>query len=136
MTGTVTPDEVRELFPVEACVGCRAPVRRVMTEGHRRITIDADPVDDAPVVIRRAAGDVRASILGGSAHRGADEVTFREHRHRPAPAGPPCRGCTHPMDPVLGRTELYHPTCAPNPAAMRAALDTARATAEQGALDL
>ena len=129
-------DDVRELFPVETCVGCRAGVRRVMTEGHRRITIDADPVDDAPVVIRRVAGAVRAFILGGSAHRDADEVTFREHRHRPAPEGPPCRGCTFPMDPVLGRTELYHPTCAPNPEAMRAALDTARTAPAQEALDL
>jgi hypothetical protein len=128
------------------CSSCLAPIRWVLTLGDKRMPLDVDPHPDGNVVIiTTPEGDVRGRVLTGE-HLPAQDTAYRahfvtcpnaaDHRRRRAIVTPRCHGCHLPMDPVLGRTDLYHPNCAPDPTAMRAALDTARAVPEQEALDL
>lgn len=128
------------------CASCLAPIRWIVTVGDKRMPLDVDPHEDGTVVIvRTREGHVRGRVLTGD-QLPAQDTAYRshfvtcphaaEHRRRKAIATPKCHGCQGPMDPVLARTDLYHPTCAPDPTAMRAALDVARAVPEQEALDL
>jgi len=130
------------------CSSCRAPIRWVVTLGDKRMPLDVDPHPDGTVV-RTVTRDglVRARVLTGD-QLPAQETAYRshfvtcpnaaQHRRRKALATPKCYGCLHPMDPVLAAAgDRYHPGCAPNTEAMRAALDAARADSpEQEVLDL
>lgn len=124
----VPADEARALYPVELCRGprCGAQMRRMLTEGGRRMPVDAEPVEDATIVVRRAPdGRVRAHVLGGGDLRDADETTWRTHWatcpdapsfHRPKgrKRTARCAACQHPMDEHLAAAgDIYHPTCAP-----------------------
>lgn len=124
----VPADEARALYPVEVCRGpnCGAPMRRMLTEGGRRMPVDPEPVDDATVVVRRDPEDrVRAHVIGGGDLRDADETTWRAHwatcpdapsfrKSKGRRKGPLCMGCQHPMDSTLAAAgDLYHPTCTP-----------------------
>jgi len=128
------------------CSSCAAPIRWVVTLGDKRMPLDVDPHPDGNVVRVVTDGRVRARVLNGD-EMPAQETAWRshfvtcphaaEHRRRKTITTPKCRGCAGPLDPVLAWTEVYHPTCAPDPTVMRAALDAARANSpEQGALDL
>lgn len=130
-----------------ACSSCAAPIRWVVTLGDKRMPLDVDPHPDGNIVRTVTPdGSVRARVLNGD-ELPAQETAWRshfvtcpnaaEHRRRRAITTPRCRGCAGAMDPVLAQTEVYHPTCAPDPTAMRAALDAARTVGpEQEALDL
>lgn len=133
MTGHwVSIEEVLERHPLEDCNGssCTARIRRVYSVAGKRMPLDADPVPDAPVVIRRtAAGDIRAVILAGHDYRDATETTWQPHyltcrnasesRRRRSIVVPRCHGCRHPLDRALatrpGATweARWHPCCAP-----------------------
>jgi len=133
----VEADDTRTLYPLEQCNGssCTALIRRALTFGGRRMPLDADPVPDATVVIRRDdAGDVRAFVLAGHEPRDDAEPTWRAHfatcpnsaefRRRRAAATPRCHGCRGLLDSELvalakrdpvdhGWCARWHPHCAP-----------------------
>lgn len=132
MVGRVEVAEVLELFPLEQCNGwrCKAPIRRALTVGGKRMPLDPDPVDDAVVVIRRAPdGAVRAVVLAGHDPRDPLEPTWRPHwttcpdapamrqPRRPSSRSGRCEQCRNPLDQVLARRTdwhgRWHPTCAP-----------------------
>lgn len=128
-TWTPVPlEETLALYPVELCRGphCHAQMRRVFTVGDKRMPVDAEPVEDATIVVRRDdTGRVRAHVLGGGDFRDAEEVTWRPHwatcpdapsfkRPQGRKRGPRCAACQHPLDATLAATgDIYHPTCAP-----------------------
>lgn len=135
---------------VRPCNGprCGVDVRWVLTEGGKRMPLDLEPDPEGNVYRVLVDGKPRARVLGGGDHRPPDgTVMFRPHwatcpdsevfKRRQAAAIRRCHGCQQPMDPVLGATELYHPTCAPDPATLRAALRAGTAPdSGQGALPL
>lgn len=129
---------------VRPCNGphCTADVRWVLTELGKRMPLDPDPVEDGNVYAVMVDGKPRARVLGGGDHRPPDGTPmFVAHwttcpdsevfRRRQAAATKRCHGCQQPMDPVLGATDLYHPTCAPDPATLRAALKAAPETGQE-----
>lgn len=126
-----------ELTPDATCPRCGAGVRWVMTVGGRRIPLDPAP-HDAGTYAPRETRDGRRyeSLTGGQLP--AQETAYRRH-DRTCPKSREaarvaaittarCRGCGHPLDPVLAAGgDVYHPTCAPSDLAERA--DRARRTA-------
>lgn len=148
----VSADEAADLYPLEHCAGpnCGALMRRMLTEGGRRMPVDAEPVEDATIVVRRdLEGRVRAHVIGGGDLRDAEETTWRAHwascpdapsfrRPKGKRKGPVCGACQNPMDPALAAAgDVYHPTCAPRDirevvaeaaAAARTATDDGQAT--------
>ena len=147
MTHRVRVDDVLELYPLEPCNGprCHARIRRVLTIAGKRMPLDADPVPDSNVVIRRMTGsdDVRAVVLAGHEPRDPDEPTWRAHfttcpdaddyRRRRQATRPRCNGCRGPLDPVLAKLPTwegrYPPPCAPR-AVPRPRVDDAAAQEE------
>lgn len=125
------------LTPDAECSGCSAPMRWVLTVGGRRMPLNPEPHPAGNVVLRDTKHGLRAEVLTGS-QLPAQETAYRAHfvtcprssdyRRRKAITTARCRGCGHPLDPVLAASgDVYHPTCAPSDLAEHA--DRARRTA-------
>jgi hypothetical protein len=113
-----------ETTEYSTCRSCGSRIWWALTEGGRRMPIDADPDPDGNIVpIFTASGARRVRVLTGAdlpAQRQAWRTHLAtcpdapQHRARRHPPGPRCRACQLPMDPwLVSRGRVYHVNCAP-----------------------
>lgn len=122
------------------CSMCSAPMRWVLTEGNRRMPLDAEPNPAGNVLLIERDGKVRARVLGGPDLPVRDDLTAwmphfntcpdsAEFKRRKHAAAPRCKACRDSMgrhaDFLIEHHGGYHVNCAP-PLDIREAVRLAR----------
>jgi hypothetical protein len=125
-------NEVTDDMGGDACSGCGAAVRRVITLGAIIRDLEPEPRPTGNhIIVTNDQGEVRAKVLTGP-EMPAQQAAYRIHACPPKPApmppGPACAACGLPMHAELAASQQWrtHPSCVDPDDAKREALQQIR----------